>query len=84
MATTPLTPTQIAVLTKRLADAEDAYHNLNVGRSARVVVDQNGERVEFTAANRAGLYNYIMQLKSQLPAENGGGFCPGGPATFIF
>lgn len=38
-------------------------HDLRTGRSARVVVDQNGERVEFTSANVAGLRAYIDELE---------------------
>ncbi|EMQ4336973.1 hypothetical protein WG681_004877, partial [Salmonella enterica subsp. enterica serovar Newport] len=33
-----------------LKEAMDAYHQLNLGGSVRVVVDQNSERVEYTAA----------------------------------
>lgn len=79
------TPERIAELTALLADAKQALHNLNTGRMARVVVDQNGERVEFTAANRTGLLSYINQLQAELnacspttPAEYSG------PAGFIF
>ena len=43
-----------------LNDAMDAYNQLNVGGSVRVVVDQNGERVEYTAANRQSLWAYIL------------------------
>lgn len=59
----------MAVMTieQRLDEARTAYHLLQTGRSARVVVDQNNERVEFTAANRASLYAYIRELESQLP-----------------
>jgi putative alpha-1,2-mannosidase len=71
------------ILQQQLAEARHAYHMLNTGRMARVFVDQNGERVEFTAATRTGLYNYIMQLESQV--------CPqtdlrpsNGPAGFFF
>jgi membrane protease subunit (stomatin/prohibitin family) len=53
-------------LAERLADAENQYHLLVSGQQARVFVDQNGERVEFTAANRADLAKYIESLKSQL------------------
>lgn len=49
-----------------LEEARKAYHALMTGTSARVVVDQNGERVEFTAANGPKLYSYIMQLEAQL------------------
>jgi hypothetical protein len=52
-----------------LADAEAAYHSLLTGKSARVLVDQNGERVEFTAANRASLAAYIADLKRLLGSQ---------------
>lgn len=45
-----------------LVQAQTAMHELRTGRSARVVVDQNGERVEFTSANVAGLRAYIDEL----------------------
>lgn len=80
------TPERIAQLTAWLADAQNALHNLNTGRMPRVVVDQNGERVEFTAANRSGLVAYINSLTAQL-AECTGPTCPplpSGPAQFIF
>lgn len=51
---------------QKLDSAEAAYHDLMTGRSARVVVDQNGERVEFTAANAPRLQAYIESLKEQI------------------
>ena len=74
-----------------LAEARKAYHDLMLGRSARVVVDGGGERVEFTAARKADLYAYIKELEAKAEAE-----CPGssgtattgtpinGPLTFVF
>ncbi len=59
--TTPLQPT-----VEMLADARDAYHALITGRAARVVVDQNGEKVEFVAASRQQLYLYIVELERAL------------------
>lgn len=53
-------------LAQKLAQAEEAYHDLMIGRSARVVVDQNGERVEFTMATAARLNSYIADLKEQI------------------
>jgi hypothetical protein len=71
----------MATLQQRLHDARAEYHDLNTGRLARVVGDQNGERVEFVAANKTTLYNYIKDLESQLspaaPLNNG-------PARFFF
>lgn len=61
-----LTSEQRAVLETRLSEAETAYHALQIGTSARVVVDQNGERVEYTNANRASLRAYIEELKAKL------------------
>lgn len=49
---------------QRLDAATQAYHDLLTGVSARVVVDQNGERVEYTAANRQALQAYITFLQN--------------------
>lgn len=71
----------MATVAEQLAEAKAAYHELVMGKAARVVVDQNGERVEFVSANRQGLYLYIQQLERQLttPAT-----APSGPAGYIF
>jgi len=82
---TNLTPEARALLEKQLAEAQAAYHTLQVGGAARVIVDQNGERVEFMASSKGNLYNYIMSLKAQLgqfsPACGG---VPLRPAGFVF
>lgn len=57
-------------LVEKLADAREAYHDLMTGKAVRVVVDANGERVEFTAANRQALYSYIQQLAAQVESES--------------
>lgn len=70
-----------------LKEARQAYHQLQMGTSARVVVDQNGERVEFTAANRANLYAYIQQLELLVGAGCGAttpDLSSFHPAGFIF
>lgn len=72
----------MATVAEQLAEAQAAYHELVMGKSARVVVDQNGERVEFVAANRQQLYLYIQSLQQQLaevslPPSNA-------PARFMF
>jgi hypothetical protein len=54
------------LLTQRLADATLAYHKLMTGMLASTVVDQNGERVTFNAANADLLKAYIDDLKAQL------------------
>jgi hypothetical protein len=62
----------------KLSEARAALHLLVIGKSARVVVDQNGERVEFTAANRAALESYIASLETSTARR------PAGPIGFIF
>jgi hypothetical protein len=69
---------------QKIEEARAAYHQLNTGRMPRVVVDQNGERVEFTAANRTGLYTYIQQLEAQLPSAPVAFRPTNGPAGFLF
>lgn len=59
-------------LAEKLAEAEAAYHRLMTGQSARVVVDQNGERVEFTAINVNRLAEYIASLKKQIDGKQSG------------
>lgn len=60
-----------AIWEQRLADAETAWHNLNLGNSARVFVDQNGERIEYSPANRIGLRAYILEMKAALGLPTG-------------
>ncbi len=66
-------------LQARLDEAEKAYHALMIGGAVRVTVDQNGERVEFSAASAANLQKYIYGLKIQL-----GQVSPSRPAGVIF
>jgi hypothetical protein len=69
--TVTLTPEQRATYTTRLAQAEQAYHDYRTGVNARVFVDQNGERVEYSAINIAGLRSYIIELKTALGQPSG-------------
>ncbi len=68
------------VLRTRLAEAESAYHSLTIGGQARVIVDQNGERVEFTPSNAGRLMAYIQELRRQL----GCGGVGSGPMMVLF
>lgn len=61
-----MTTTSRETLLSRLSEAESAYHRLQTGASARVIVDQNGERVEFVATTAGRLAAYIQELKRQL------------------
>jgi hypothetical protein len=67
-----MTEEQRAIYTKRLADAEEALHDVALGNKARVFVDQNGERVEYGPTNTLALQKYIFQLKVALGLEVSG------------
>lgn len=51
---------------EQLAAARTAYFNLMTGKAVKVVMDQNGERVEYVAANADRLKAYIAALESQV------------------
>lgn len=74
-----LTTNQRATLTARLAQAEEAYHQLMLGGQAKVYVDQSGERIEYGTTNATKLAAYIADLKRQL-----GIGCGDGPLTIWF
>jgi hypothetical protein len=61
-----LTAPERALYTARLADAEAQLHLVLTGQAARVFVDQNGERIEYTSANSTRLSAYIAELKRLL------------------
>lgn len=72
-------------LQQKLDDAKAAYHKLMTGVSARVYVDQNSERVEFTAINASKLAAYIQQLTVELANEGRPASCnPYKPLGFTF
>lgn len=74
-----MTVEEITIL---LADARTAYHNLQTGTMARVIVDMDGQRTEFMSADRSQLYAYILKLEGMLPVTTPLPY--GGPATFTF
>lgn len=51
---------------EQLAAARAAYFNLVTGKAVKVVIDQNGERIEFVAANADRLRAYIADLEAQI------------------
>lgn len=61
-----LTSLEIIQYTAWLTDAETAYHLLMTGGKARVYVDQNGERVEYSMQKASDLKSYILYLRSLL------------------
>jgi hypothetical protein len=83
-----MTPDECRVMYQKLLDeALKAYHALMTGGSVRVVVDQNSERVEYTAANKQNLWAYIVRLQNALNSDNPcNAFMgvPSGPAGFLY
>jgi hypothetical protein len=67
----------MADLATRLAEAEQAYHDLMTGQSAAELRDSNGELIRFTPANAARLLGYIAGLKQQLGLITPGSMSPG-------
>lgn len=74
----------LETLQARLAEAQTAYHRLMVGQSTRVVVDQNGERVEFNTATAGRLYAYILGLQTEIAALLGTTVPAPKPIGFVF
>ena len=66
-----------ADLETRLAEAEQAYHDLMTGQSAAELKDSNGETIRYTPANASRLLGYITSLKSQLGLLTPGSMAPG-------
>lgn len=54
-----------AIQTK-LDEALSAFHRLTTGGSVRVIVDTDGSRIEYNAANSSKLSAYIQLLQAQL------------------
>lgn len=77
-----MTDLELAALELKISQAETEYHALVTGNKPRVFVDQNGERVEFVAANRGVLLQYIQSLKSQLPDAEVFGYVQ--PIRYLF
>lgn len=49
-----------------LTEAQNAYHTVMLGGGVTVVVDQNGERIEYSRANATSLAKYIATLQAQI------------------
>lgn len=61
-----LTQEQIDAIKLLIDQAEAAYHKLMIGGGVAAFTDQNGERVEYRAANRTSLIAYINQLRARI------------------
>lgn len=62
-----------------LIEAELALHKLATGQTVIVVIDQNGERVEYSRSSMANLRAYIGDLKAQIAQAGGTGPATVGP-----
>jgi hypothetical protein len=51
-------------LDEKISEAEDALHELSLGRRV-VKVSRNGKAMEYSAANRVDLELYIVRLKNE-------------------
>lgn len=58
-------------LTERLADAEQALHDLNTGKNV-VEVQDGAERVRYGVADRSRLQSYIAELRRQVDMSSVG------------
>lgn len=74
----------LAQLQTWLLEAELALHKLATGQTVTVVVDQNGERVEYSKASMSGLRTYIRDLESQIAAAGGSAASKVGPLRPFF
>lgn len=83
MACLPLTAEERAALKARIAKLEAAYDAIMSGNAVRKFVDQNGESVEYGAANAAKLLGYIQELKAQLDCSFARRYRPR-PMGFVF
>ena len=56
-------------LNDKLNEAEDALHELSLGKRV-VSISRNGKALTFSAANRVDLELYIARLKSQISTSS--------------
>jgi negative regulator of sigma E activity len=73
----------LAQLQTWLAEAQSAYHTAMLSGTVTVVVDQNGERIEYGRNNPANLLKYIAMLQAQINVLMGVAVT-GGPLRPVF
>jgi hypothetical protein len=68
-----MTPVIVPDYGALLNEARAAYHSLMMGGQARVFVDQNGERIEYSPNNITRLASYItyLEMKAGVSTCNG-------------
>ena len=73
----------LTIIRNRLDTAREQYHKLMTGKAARVLVDQNGERIEYTSVSSSSLLRYIRDLEAIIDRETRGRNSSG-PLRFIW
>lgn len=63
--------TDDTILRQRLAEAEQALHELTLGASVAGLRDASGRQITYTAADAIRLSVYIADLKRQLGLDGG-------------
>lgn len=66
MSCQTLTPAEIAAIRARITKLEGQYDDILSGRAIKRFVDQNGEQIEYTAANAEKLLAFINSLKAMI------------------
>ena len=56
----------MATPAENLASAQLAYHRLMTGGAPSVIVDRDGQRVEYQRADTSKLAQYILTLQGQI------------------
>jgi hypothetical protein len=69
-----------------LQQADEAWFALNTSGAVRSVTDQNGEKIEYSTANRDGLLAMIRNLQTLCPTYTSIalGTCQARPLRFLF
>lgn len=62
----------MATLQERLDEAENALHDLLLGKAVVELRDSNGEVVRFTPTNKAALRAYIAELTALINPDDTG------------
>lgn len=83
MSCQPLTADEKAAIRARITRLEASYDAIMSGTAIRRFVDQNGETVEYNAANAANLLRLINDLKAMVDCTFSKQYRPR-PVGFIF
>ena len=60
----------MAITAGQIHELKAQYYRLISGGGVSVVIDQNGERIEYAKGDAGRLWAYITSLEAQLNADN--------------